>query len=168
MPIRGPLGGVDTPHGRGCTAPAPSAVKRSLFLESERLLKQPSALISANCFKGHFVSAFCPLIPAAMAFGQKSPAVTCSGRPGNDGLPHPSCASLPRQGSHGGEPPPQTLCFPWLILPAPPEGPSDSQAPFYRLSEPSSLFPGPRSLGRDAVAGMLGGPAAPPLLSARQ
>ena len=126
MPIRGPLGGVDTPHGRGCTAPASSAVKRSLFLESECLLKQPSSLISANCFKGHSGSAFCPLIPTATAFGQKNPVVTCSGWRGNEGLPHPSCASLSRQGSHGGEPPPQTLCFPWLSPPLPPP-PRDPQ-----------------------------------------
>ena len=159
---------MDTPHGRGCTAPAPSAVRCSLFLEC--LLKQPSTLISANCFKGHSVSAFCPLIPAAMAFGQKNPAVTCSGRPGNEGLPHPSCTSLPRQGSHGGEPPPRTLCFPWLIPPLPPRDPQILRhlSPACRLSEPSSPFPGPRSLGRDTVAGLLCGPAAPPLLSAQQ
>lgn len=50
-----------------------------------------------------------------MAFGQKNPVVTCSGR---QAASAPSWTSLPGQAFSWKEPLLQTLRFPWLILPS--------------------------------------------------
>lgn len=110
-------------------------------------------MISANCFKGHFVSAFYPIIPSAMAFGQNSAVVTgSSGLEQQRAASAPSWASLPPSALPGGGPLLQTPCFPWLLpqspFPAPPpslafptRGLEDSQAPFSLLVRAEQPFP---------------------------
>lgn len=126
---------------------------RSLFLEPEYPLRLHSALISANCFKGHFVSTFCPLSSAAMAFSQENLVVTCSWGHmgwGGHGLPQP----LPGITALSGAFPDKNLCSrPCLSQGYFRASPPDSRIPRHLspcLSGQSGPFPGPGSLGKDS------------------